>query len=68
MENKNYKEIQILQLQRNIDIIQEILDGKIENYTNQPIQSLREAKANCQAKIDELRKSFLANKGGFRGD
>ena len=54
MNNKNYNKIQISQLKRDILIIQDILDEKIENYTNHPIPVLKDALSNYQDKLYQL--------------
>ena len=55
MNNKSHKEIQIYQLERDIRIIQDILDEKIENYTKQPIPVLRDSLFSYQDKLNQLR-------------
>ncbi len=56
MKKEDYKKVQIAQLEKNIKIIQDILDFKIENYTHQPIGVLRDALATCQQKLNILLK------------
>jgi len=51
---KNYKEIQIFQLKRDIQMIQDILNEKIENYTNQPIPALQNALSDYQNKLKKI--------------
>ena len=65
MENKNYKEAQIAQLERDIKIIQDILDGKIENYTHHPLPILREGLSDYQNKLNKLQQENIAVKGGL---
>lgn len=65
MENRDYKTIQISQLERDIKIIQDILDGKMENYTQQPLPILREGLSDYQYKLNKLQQENIAVKGGL---
>lgn len=65
MEDRYYKTVQISQLKRNIKIIQDILDGKIENYTQHPLPTLREGLADYQFKLNKLQQENIAVKGGL---
>lgn len=65
MENRDYKTIQISQLERDIKIIQDILDGKIENYTQHPLPILREGLSDYQNKLNKLQQENVAVKGGL---
>jgi len=65
MENRDYKAIQISQLERDIKIIQDILDGKMENYTQHPLPILREGLADYQNKLNKLQQENIAVKGGL---
>lgn len=65
MENRDYKTIQISQLERDIKIIQDILDGKMENYTQHPLSILREGLADYQNKLNKLQQENIAVKGGL---
>lgn len=65
MENRDYKTIQISQLERDIKIIQDILDGKIENYTQHPLPILREGLSDYQYKLNKLQQENIAVKGGL---
>jgi hypothetical protein len=52
-------------LERDIKIIQDILDGKIENYTQHPLPILREGLADYQNKLNKLQQENIAVKGGL---
>ena len=65
MENRDYKTIQISQLERDIKIIQDILDGKIENYTQHPLPILRKGLSDYQNKLNKLQQENIAVKGGL---
>lgn len=65
MENRDYKTIQISQLERDIKIIQDILDGKMENYTQHPLPILREGLSDYQNKLNKLQQENIAVKGGL---
>lgn len=65
MENRDYKTIQISQLERDIKIIQDILDGKMENYTQHPLSILSEGLADYQNKLNKLQQENIAVKGGL---
>lgn len=62
---KDYRTVQISQLERDIKIIQDILDGKIENYTQHPLPILREGLADYQNKLNKLQQENIAVKGGL---
>jgi len=66
MENKNkgYHLIQIEYLERDIRIISDIVEGRSENYTKQPIPVLREVLSTYQNKLSQLRQGKSCEKGG----
>lgn len=65
MENRDYKTIQISQLERDIKIMQDILDGKMENYTQHPLSILCEGLDDYQNKLSKLQQENIAAKGGL---
>ena len=62
MENRDYKTIQISQLERDIKIIQDILDGKIKLPTH-PLPILKAY--DYQNKLNKLQQENIAVKGGL---
>ncbi len=63
-QNKDYHLIQIEYLERDIHIISDIVEGRLENYTNLPIPVLREALSTYQNKLAQLRQGKSCEKGG----
>ena len=63
-QNKDYHLIQIKYLERDIRIISDIVEGRLENYTKYPIPVLREALYNYQNKLSQLRQGKSCEKGG----
>jgi hypothetical protein len=61
--NKKCNEIKIAQLERDVKMIQDILDGKIENYTQHPIPILREALIYYKKDIDKLLEKLYEDRG-----
>ena len=66
-QNKDYHLIQIEYLERDIHIISDIVEGRLENYTKHPIPVLREVLSTYQNKLAQLRQGNLAKKGDYRG-
>lgn len=66
MENKNkdYHLRQIEYLERDIRIISDIVEGRLENYTKHPITVLRKELSTYQNKLFKLRQGKSCEKGG----
>ena len=52
-------------LERDIKIIEDILDGKMENYTQHPLPILREGLADYQNKLNKLQQENIVVKEGL---
>ena len=63
-QNKDYHLIQIEYLERDIHIISDIIEGRLENYTKHPILVLREVLSTYQNKLAQLRQGKSCEKGG----
>ena len=63
---KDIKQIQIEQLQRDIRILEDIISGKMENYTSHPIPVLKEGLSKFQSDLARLQEKTLG-KGGLKG-
>ena len=63
-QNKDYHLRQIEYLERDIRIISDIVEGRLENYTKHPISVLREALSTYQNKLAQLRQGKSCEKGG----
>lgn len=50
-------------LERDIKIIEDILDGKMENYTQHPLPILREGLADYQNKLNKLQQENIVTIG-----
>ena len=64
-QNKDYHLIQIEYLERDIHIISDIVEGRLENYTKHPIPVLRESLSTYQNKLAQLRQGKSCEKGVF---
>lgn len=53
-QNKDYHLRQIEYLERDIRIISDIVEGRLENYTKHPIPVLRESLSTYQNKLAQL--------------
>lgn len=65
---KDIKQIQIEQLQRDIRILEDIISGKMENYTSHPIPVLKEGLSKYQSDLARLQEKRWAKgelKGGY---
>lgn len=63
-QNKDYHLIQIEYLERDIHIISDIVEGRLENYIKYPIPVLREVLSTYQNKLAQLRQGKSCEKGG----
>ena len=63
-QNKDYHLRRIEYLERDIRIISDIVEGRLENYTKQPIPVLREALSTYQNKLSQLQQGKSCEKGG----
>lgn len=63
---EDIKQRQIEQLQRDIRILEEIISGKMENYTSHPIPVLKEGLSKYQSDLARLQEKTLG-KGGIKG-
>lgn len=54
---KDIKQIQIEQLQRDIRILEDIISGKMENYTSHPIPVLKEGLSKFQSDLARLQEN-----------
>ena len=50
-------------LERDIKIMEDILDGKMENYTQHPLPILREGLADYQNKLNKLQQENFVTTG-----
>ena len=64
---EDIKQRQIEQLQRDIRILEEILSGKVENYTSHPIPVLKEGLSKYQSDFARLQKKRWSKGGIKRG-
>ena len=64
---EDIKQRQIEQLQRDIRILEEILSGKVENYTSHPIPVLKEGLSKYQSDFARLQKKNVGQKGELKG-
>lgn len=65
---EDIKQRQIEQLQRDIRILEEIISGKMENYTSHPIPVLKEGLSKYQSDLARLQEKRWAKgelKGGY---
>lgn len=65
---EDIKRRQIEQLQRDIRILEEIISGKMENYTSHPIPVLKEGLSKYQSDLARLQEKRWAKgelKGGY---
>lgn len=62
MKNRNNK---ALQLKRDINILQEILSGKIDNYTKLPFSELERAVSEYQEQLNKLSNTTSLAEGGL---
>lgn len=54
---EDIKQIQIEQLQRDIRILEDIISGKMENYTSHPIPVLKEGLSKFQSDLARLQEN-----------
>jgi len=64
-QSKEYYLKQIEYLERDINMISDIILGKIENYTKHPIPVLLEALSIYQNKLIQFQENILLLKGGI---
>lgn len=62
---EDIKQRQIEQLQRDIRILEEIISGKMENYTSHPIPVLKEGLSKYQSDLARLQENV--GQGGIKG-
>jgi hypothetical protein len=63
---EDIKQRQIEQLQRDIRILEEIISGKMENYTSHPIPVLKEGLSKYQSDLARLQEKRW-ERGGIKG-
>lgn len=63
---EDIKQRQIEQLQRDIRILEEIISGKMENYTSHPIPVLKEGLSKFQSDLARLQEN-VGQEGIYRG-
>ena len=64
---EDIKQRQIEQLQRDIRILEEIISGKMENYTSHPIPVLKEGLSKYQSDLARLQEKRWSKGGIKRG-
>lgn len=64
---EDIKQRQIEQLQRDIRILEEIISGKMENYTSHPIPVLKERFIEVPIRFGEVTRKTLGKGGIKRG-